>query len=68
MKHGLDIHSSMSLEDMLARCREIDPRFNDLNLSLMYSTKEEEDVWMDMATVKEYIAMAQKTQELIAKA
>ena len=67
LKHGMDIHASMSLELLLDRCREIDPKFNSLNLAPLYSTSEQEDVWMDMDTVKEYIRLATKTREMVVK-
>lgn len=66
IKNGLEIHSSMSLEEMLKKCQEIDPKFNDLDLKLLYSTSEEENVWTDMKMVKEYIAMAEKTKKLVS--
>ena len=68
LKHGMDIHSSMSLEEMLKKCQEIDPKFNDLDLKLLYSTSEDEDVWMDMAIVKQYIGLAEQTKKLVEPA
>ena len=65
MKHGVDIHASMSLDVLLNNCREIDPKFNSLNLDPLYSSSEPEDVWMDMDTVKEFIELASKTREMV---
>lgn len=67
LKHGMEIHASMSLEVLLDRCREIDPRFNGLNLDPLYSTNEQEDVWMDMDTVKEFIGLATLTREMVGQ-
>lgn len=67
LKHGMEIHASMSLEVLLDRCREIDPRFNSLNLDPLYSTSEQEDVWMDMDTVKEFIGLATLTREMVGQ-
>ncbi len=68
LKHGMDIHASMSLEVLLDRCREIDPKFNRLNLDPLYSSSKPEDVWMDMDTVKEFIALAMQTRKMVAAA
>ncbi|TRX49856.1 hypothetical protein FNH22_26490 [Fulvivirga sp. M361] len=67
LKHGMDIHASMSLEVLLDACRQIDPAFNELNLNLLYSTGEKEDVWMDMGTVNEYIALAKQTRQMVGQ-
>ena len=67
LKHGMEIHASMSLEVLLNQCREIDPRFNNLNLDPLYSTSEQEDVWMDMDTVKEFIGLATQTREMVGQ-
>ena len=68
LRHGIDIHASMSLDVLLNRCREIDPKFGDLNLDPLYSTSEPEDVWMDMDTVKEFIDLASQTRSMVGKA
>jgi len=65
LRHGYDIHASMSLEVLLNRCREIDPKFSDLNLDPLYSSSEPEDVWMDMETVKEFIDLASQTRKMV---
>lgn len=65
LKHGIDIHASMSLEVLLNKCREIDAKFNDLNLDPLYSTSEPEDVWMDMDTVNEFIELATRTRKMV---
>lgn len=65
LKHGMEIHASMSLELLLDRCREIDPKFERLNLAPLYSTSVQEDVWMDMETVKEFIGLATQTREIV---
>jgi HEPN domain-containing protein len=67
LKHGIDIHASMSLDDLLNRCREIDSKFNDLNLDSFYNSSEPEDVWMDMETVKEFIDLASKTRQMVGQ-
>ena len=67
LKYGMEIHASMSLDVLLNRCREIDPRFNSLNLDPLYSTSEQEDVWMDMDTVKEFIGLATQTREMVGQ-
>lgn len=67
LKHGIDIHASMSLEELLNRCRQIDHKFNDLNLDPLYSSSEPEDVWMDMETVKEFIGLAERTRNMVGK-
>jgi HEPN domain-containing protein len=65
MGKGFDIHGSSSMEKMIAKCQEIDQRFNDLNLDILYQTTLKEDVWMDMDTVKRYIDLAEKTKTLV---
>ena len=65
LKHGFDIHASMSLELILNKCRELDPKFNSLNLAPLYTTEKEQNVWMDMGTVREFISLATKTKNLV---
>ncbi len=37
LKNGIEIHHSMSLQVLLNLCRDVDPKFNDLDLSSMMS-------------------------------
>lgn len=63
--NGLDVHSSMSIEDMVTNCRKLNEGFKALNLSPFYSTSEDEDVWMDMKTMYEFIDLATQTKEIV---
>lgn len=65
LKNGFDIHASMSLEFLLNKCRELDSKFDDLNLDPFYNTQDAENVWMDMKTVNEFISLATKTKQLV---
>ena len=67
LRHGIDIHASMSLDVLLNRCQEIDAKFSDLNLDPLFSSSLSEDVWMDMETVKEFIDLASKTQKMVGE-
>jgi hypothetical protein len=67
LSHGMDIHASTSLEILLDKCQEIDSKFNNLNLKPLYSTKVNEDVWLDMVTVNKYIELASETRKLVAQ-
>jgi HEPN domain-containing protein len=67
LDHGLDIHASMSLEVLLNKCQELDNRFENLNLDTLYNTNvhEQDDVYMDMDTVKEFIDLAIDVRKLV---
>lgn len=65
LDHGINIHSSTSLETLLTNCREIDSKFNYLNLEAMYSSGEDEDVWMDMGTTQEFLTLAQRIKKMV---
>ena len=67
LNHEIDIHASTSLEILLDKCREIDSKFNNLNLKPLYSTKVNEDVWLDMVTVNMYIELASETRKLVSE-
>lgn len=67
LSHGIDIHASTSLEILLDKCKEIDSKFNDLHLKPLYSTKVNEDVWLDMITVNKYIELASETRKMVAQ-
>lgn len=68
LKHGLEVPASMSLESMLNHCRQIDARFNYLNLDKLYHTEGKEDVWMDIQAVDHFISLAAQTRELVLSA
>lgn len=67
MEHGRAIYSSMSIEEMMAECRAIDIKFNDLNLDALFKTKLNEDVYMDMSTVNHFITLAEQTRWLVGE-
>lgn len=65
IQHGKDIHSSMSIEEMIERCRGIDPKFNNLDLAPLFSSSIPEDTYMDMKTATEFMDLAKKTRETV---
>ena len=65
MNHGVEIHTSMSIETLINLCRDVDKRFKDLNLEPLYHLNDPEDVWMNMDTVNDYLDLATKTREMV---
>ena len=68
MKNGMDVHASMSLETLLSHCKEINNEFHNLNLDLMYNTEDQENVFMDVKTVRRYLSLADQTRQLVGDA
>ncbi len=67
LNHDLTLEPRATLQELLQLSRNIDARFNDLNLDLLYNAHEEEDVWMDYGTAREFMNLAIQTKELIGR-
>jgi len=65
LKRGNMVSESITLEDLLKQCREIDPKFQDLHLTPFYYPAQSEDVWMNMDTAHDFLAMAEKTRQMV---
>ena len=67
MKHGIEIHNSMSIDVLLELCRDLDTRFNDLTLDPLLTKSDNEDLWMNMDTVNDFYRLASETRKLVAE-
>lgn len=67
MWNGRELPESMTVEGLLAACRETDSRFQDLHLSPFYSPTETEDVWMNPDTANDFVAMARHTGDMVTR-
>ncbi|MFC4870933.1 hypothetical protein [Negadavirga shengliensis] len=65
MKNILKNQTSLSIEDLLRQCREVDPEFKKLDLAPLTHQKNPEDVWMNMDTAREFMMLAEKTRALV---
>ena len=63
--HEIKASDSTSMAELTNHCRQLDNKFNELNLDLLYNAHEEEDLWMNMATAQEFMDLAMKTRELV---
>jgi hypothetical protein len=68
MQKGTQINSKLSLEELLKMCRKINPKFNALKLDPFFHATEEEDVWMNLGTAKDFLGMATETRKLVQHA
>jgi len=68
LKYEIDHNATMSLEVLLEQCRTTDPKFYNLNLDPLYKTNlhDEDDVFMDMDTVHEFIDLAKQTKNMVS--
>jgi len=65
LKNDIEIHSTMSMEVLLKLCRDIDPRFKELNLDPMLQSTDDEKIWTNMGTVRKFIDIATQTRQLV---
>ncbi len=66
LKNDIEIHNSMPMETLLKLCRDIDPRFGNLNLDPLLQPTENEKVWTNMRTVRQFIDLASQTRTLVS--
>lgn len=67
MQKGIDIPTSLSIGDLLQRCREVGPEFKNLDLTPLSHQENPEDIWMNMDTAREFMGLAGKTRDLVIK-
>ena len=65
--HGASFQETSNISELLANCRAIDQKFNDLHLAPLYHPTQSEDVWMNMDTVRNFMAMAQNTRKMVCE-
>ena len=65
LDNGLEFQESTSVPDLLKSCREIDDKFNELHLAPLYNPTQTEDVWMNLDTANDYLAMAENTRKMV---
>lgn len=53
------------MEELLKNCREIDDRFNSLHLAPLYHAVDTEDVWMNLDTANDFMAIAESTRQMV---
>lgn len=68
LKNGIDLPDTVSLEVLLNRCREIDNAFNHLDLRPLLHASDEDDVWVDIETAKEFLELAAQARKIVAQA
>ena len=66
MQNGIEIHNSMPLERLLNLCKDVNPKFDELDLDPLVHTPNPEDIWVDMETVNKFIELATQTRNLVA--
>lgn len=59
---------SMKLKELVSQCQDLDPKFNELDLSRMYKKPGSDEDYMDMSTVSEFIDLAKQTRSLVTGA
>lgn len=68
LKNGTNLPDDATLEALLKQCREIDNTFNNLELApLLISSGDEDDVWVDIETAKEFMELAAQTRNMVAQ-
>ena len=65
INRGMSIPDPIKVEELLMKCRALDDLFNDLHLAPMYEPKKSEDVWMNLDTARDFLAMADKTRQIV---
>ena len=67
--NNFEVKREMSLEFLLNACRELDPKFKELNLDqLFYGASHQEDaVVASQRIINEYLKLATQTRDLIAR-
>ncbi len=67
LKHGKKVKGRKELAEMLAYCREVDPRFQELHLHPLFHPTETEDIWMNLDTANDFVSIAEKTRNLVTQ-
>lgn len=67
LHRGISAVGATGVEALLQKCREQDAQFNDLHLHPMFNPTQTEDIWMNMDTAEDYLAMAENTRELVSQ-
>lgn len=67
MAHGVtDIdREATHTKELLAKCREVDPKFNGLDLSQLDNKAKGADIFMDLNTAKAFLGLAKQTRALV---
>lgn len=65
MSNGREVPENHTVQELLAFCREVDASFKELHLSPFNHPTETEDVWMNMDAAKDFLAMAERTREMV---
>ncbi len=66
MRNGRDIPEDVTVQELLTHCREVDPIFEELHLAPFYHPTQTEDVWMNLDTANDFVAMAVKTRDMVS--
>ncbi len=65
LRNDIELHNSISMDKLLKLCREIDPGFNNLDLSPMLESTDNDKIWTNMGTVNRFIELAAQTRGLV---
>ncbi|MEQ8359793.1 MAG: hypothetical protein RH860_09925 [Cytophagales bacterium] len=63
----VEIEENANLATVLAKCRETDPRFNNLKLEPQFNANVTDEVWMSLDKVNEFVDLTQQTKDLVMK-
>ena len=63
--NNVEFQESSKVADLLNTCRQIDDKFNNLHLAPLYEPTQSEDVWMNLDTANDFIAMAESTRKMV---
>lgn len=65
INQSMSIPDPINVEELLMKCRALNSLYNDLHLAPMYEPKKSEDVWMNLDAAKDFLAMADKTRQIV---
>jgi uncharacterized protein (UPF0332 family) len=65
LDNGVEFQESSNVADLLRSCRAIDDKFNELHLAPLYNPTQIEDVWMNLDTANDFLAMAENTRSMV---
>ena len=65
--HDLTLDPKVTLKELLELCKNIDKKFNDLNLDLLYHAHDDEDVWRDLGIAQQFMDLATQTKKLVGR-
>jgi HEPN domain-containing protein len=68
IQHGVHIHHSNHINELLAQCQKVDKKFIDINFDQVISAEDPEKLMMNLHTAQTFIQLAEKTRDFVGKA